>query len=95
MANLRRVSKSLAVCDRIYEAGNACGDIGWVLIRAGRREEGERWCVYDGELKEIAWRVEQEERKRVAWVAAEEEREKRARVNAFFHTLGREVVEID
>ena len=95
MATLRRVSRSMPVCNRIYEAGNACGDMGWALIGVGRKEEGERWCEFDGQLNEIAWQVEQEERAKAARIAAEEEREKRARVQTFVHMYGREVVEID
>lgn len=95
MANIRRVSRAMKVCDRIYEAGNACGDMGWALMRVGRKEEGERWCEFDGQLNGIAWQVEQEERARAAWRAAEDEREKSARVQTFVHVYGREVVEID
>jgi hypothetical protein len=99
MDNIRRVSKGLKTSDRIYEAGSACGDMGWVLIRVGRKVEGELWCGFEGELGEIAWRVEEEERARAAWVAAEEEKRARARarlgVQVQVQAHRREVVEID
>lgn len=97
MADIRRVSLSMKASDRIYEAGSACGDMGWCLIRAGRKAEGGMWCGFDGELGEIAWRVEQDERVWAAQVAAEEERRKRPRegVLGFARAYGREVVEID
>jgi hypothetical protein len=99
MDNIGRVSKGLKISDRIYEAGSACGDMGWVLIGVGRKREGEMWCGFEGDLNEIGWRVEEEERARAAWVAAEEEKRARARlgvqVQAQLQARRREVVEID
>ena len=97
MDNIRRVSKGMKGSERIYEAGSACADMGWCLIGAGRKREGEVWCGFDGELGDIAWRVEQDERVWAAQVAAEEERRKRDRegVVGFARAYEREVVEID
>lgn len=93
MADIRRVSKGMKVSERIYEAGRACGDVGWVLIGVGRKGEGEEWCEFERALGGIAWRVEEEERAREAWRVAEEE--KRARVQMHARAHRREVVEID
>ena len=81
MADTRRVSKGMKVSERIYEAGRACGDVGWVLVGVGRKGEGEEWCEFERALGGIAWRVEEEE--------------KRARVQMHARANRREVVEID
>ena len=87
----------MKVSERIWEAGRACGDVGWVLIGVGRKGEGEEWCEFERALGGIAWRVEEEERVRAAWMAAEEEKRARARARVQMHARAhrREVVEID
>ena len=97
IANISRASRAMKVCERIYQAGSACGDMGWLLKRAGRQREGEQWCEFDRLLEGLAWEVKSEEDAKAALVAAEEKRRARARsrvqVQAQVHR--REVVEID
>ena len=61
----------MKVCERIYEAGAACGDMGWNLVGCGRKREGNRWCDFGRLLADIAWEVEEEDR-----VRAEEEKKR-------------------
>ena len=63
---LGRASKALKLFDRIYEAGNACGNMGWLLKQAGRQKEGEQWCEFDRLLEMIAWQVSDEEKAKAA-----------------------------
>lgn len=97
MMDLRRVSKAMKQCDRICEAGSACGDMGWLLKQVGRENEGKQWCEFNRLLLKLAWKVSKEERARAALMAAEKERRARARfgVQAHAHAHRREVVEID
>ena len=95
MANIRRVSKGMKASARIYEAGSACGDMGWALMGVGRKGEGEVWCEVERLLGEIGWQVEEEEKAKAAWMAAEEEKRARRRVQVLVQAHGRELVEND
>lgn len=74
LEKLSRESRAMKLCDRICDAGTACGDIGWFLKQVGRTKEGEQWCEYDSHLNWMACKVFEEEKAREAAIAAEEGR---------------------
>jgi hypothetical protein len=102
MASLGCASKAMKRCERILQAGYACGDMGWLLKRVGRTKEGEQWCEFDRLLEVLAWEVKGREDAKAALVAAEEKRRARARSRSSMRSDGpdpcihrHQVIEID
>jgi hypothetical protein len=94
LEHLRCESRALKWCNRIIEASNACGDMGWMLKQVGRTKEGEQWCEYDRLLTILACELVEAKKRELA-KEADERDGKRVWVCDESGERVHEVIEID